>query len=132
MSKSRREIPVPLHPIIETHFHLDMLKALTREEIVEKTLNHNIEKMITISTNPHNLDEVISISENFPQIYCTQGLHPHEGKEWNRQQCVIRHDAENTIRQSLQQFRFQQTNFDTYQTEKQAIGSERKCYRKTG
>ena len=83
MSKSRREIPVPLHPIIETHFHLDMLKALTREEIVEKTLNHNIEKMITISTNPHNLDEVISISENFPQIYCTQGLHPHEGKEWN-------------------------------------------------
>lgn len=83
MSKSRREIPIPVLPIIETHFHLDMLKAFSREEIVERTEVHNIEKMITISTNPHNLDEVISIAAQFPQIYCTQGLHPHEGKEWN-------------------------------------------------
>lgn len=83
MSKSRPEIPIPTLPIIETHFHLDMLKAATREEIVAKTEIHNIQKMITISTNPDNLDEVISIAEKFPQIYCTQGLHPHEGKEWN-------------------------------------------------
>lgn len=85
MSKSRREIPIPSHPIIETHFHLDMLKAATREEIVTKTHAHNIEKMMTISTNPHNLDEVIAITEAFPNIYCTQGLHPHEGKEWNEE-----------------------------------------------
>jgi TatD DNase family protein len=85
MSKPRPEIPVPSHPIIETHFHLDMLKSATREEIVAKTALHNIEKMITISTNPHNLDEVISIAEKFAQIYCTQGLHPHEGKEWNEE-----------------------------------------------
>ena len=83
MSKSRREIPILSQPIIETHFHLDMLKAATREEIVSKAELHNIEKMITISTNPNNLDEVIAISETFKQIYCTQGLHPHEGKEWN-------------------------------------------------
>lgn len=83
MSKARREIPISVLPIIETHFHLDMLKAFSREEIVGKTELHNIQKMITISTNPGNLDEVISITEKFPQIYCTQGLHPHEGKEWN-------------------------------------------------
>ncbi|MBY0413474.1 MAG: TatD family hydrolase [Bdellovibrionales bacterium] len=83
MSKSRREIPIPALPIIETHFHLDMLKAASREEIVEKAKAHNIEKMITISTNPNNLDEVISIAAAFPNMYCTQGLHPHEGKEWN-------------------------------------------------
>jgi TatD DNase family protein len=85
MSKPRREIPIPSHPIIETHFHLDMLKAFTREEIVDKTTIHNIEKMITISTNPNNLDEVISIADKFLQIFCTQGLHPHEGKEWNNE-----------------------------------------------
>lgn len=85
MSKPRPEIPISHHPIIETHFHLDMLKAATREEIVAKALHHNIEKMMTISTNPHNLDEVIAISKTFPQIYCTQGLHPHEGKEWNEE-----------------------------------------------
>jgi len=83
MSKKRRDIPVLEIPIIETHFHLDMLKAMSREEIVEKTEQHNIEKMVTISTSPENLDEVILIAETFPQIYCTQGLHPHDGKEWN-------------------------------------------------
>ncbi len=83
MSKKKRDIPIPEIPIIETHFHLDMLKAMSREEIVDKTKTHNIEKMVTISTSPENLDEVISIAETFPQIYCTQGLHPHDGKEWN-------------------------------------------------
>ncbi len=83
MSKSRREIPSFKQSIIETHFHLDMLKAFSRDEIVEKSRFHNIEKMITISTNPNNLDEVILIAETYPNIFCTQGLHPHEGKEWN-------------------------------------------------
>ncbi len=83
MSKKKRDIPILDLPIIETHFHLDMLKSMTRDEIVEKTRLHHIEKMITISTNPNNLDEVIAIAEKYPEIYCTQGLHPHEGKEWN-------------------------------------------------
>lgn len=83
MSKKRREIPLFTHPIIETHFHLDMLKDHAREDIVNKCLQHNIEKMITISTSERNLDEVISIAQTFPNIYCTQGLHPHDGKEWN-------------------------------------------------
>lgn len=83
MSKKRRDIPLFSHPIIETHIHLDMLKAQTREEIVSKCLQHNIEKLITISTSERNLDEVISIAHTFDNIYCTQGLHPHDGKEWN-------------------------------------------------
>ncbi|MDD4973928.1 MAG: TatD family hydrolase [Bacteriovorax sp.] len=83
MSKKKREIPILELPIIETHFHLDMLKSMSRAEVVAKTRLHNIEKMITISTSSDNLDEVISISETFPEIYCTQGLHPHEGSEWN-------------------------------------------------
>ena len=83
MSKKKRDIPILNHPIIETHFHLDMLKAHSRDEVVAKCLQHNIEKMITISTNPSNLDEVIAIAQTYPNIYCTQGLHPHDGKEWN-------------------------------------------------
>lgn len=83
MSKKKREIPTLEIPIIETHFHLDMLKSFSLEEIVQKARQHNIEKMVTISTSANNLDEVISIAEIFPEIYCTQGLHPHDGKEWN-------------------------------------------------
>ncbi|MDO9183094.1 MAG: TatD family hydrolase [Bacteriovorax sp.] len=85
MSKAKREIPICDLPIIETHFHLDMLNSMTREEVVAKTRLHNIEKMITISTSPRNLDEVIAIANAFPEIFCTQGLHPHEGSEWNEE-----------------------------------------------
>lgn len=85
MSKKRKNIPLFTLPIIETHFHLDMLKANSRDEVVSLCLKQNIEKMITISTMPSNLDEVISISQTYPNIFCTQGLHPHDGKEWNEE-----------------------------------------------
>lgn len=85
MSKKRKDIPLFTLPIIETHFHLDMLKANSRDEVVSLCLKQNIEKMITISTMPSNLDEVISISQTYPNIFCTQGLHPHDGKEWNEE-----------------------------------------------
>lgn len=93
MSKKRKDIPLFSLPIIETHFHLDMLKAESRENIVAKCLQQNIQKMITISTSANNLDEVISIAETFPEIYCTQGLHPHDGKEWN--ESVLAHILKN-------------------------------------
>lgn len=85
MSKSRREIPILDLPIIETHFHLDMLKSASRDEVMEKNRLHNISKLITISTSAKNLDEVINISLTYPEVYCTQGLHPHDGKEWNEE-----------------------------------------------
>jgi TatD DNase family protein len=62
-----------------------MLKSMPRDAVVAKILHHGIEKMITISTSPDNLDEVISISQTFPEIYCTQGLHPHAGSKWNEE-----------------------------------------------
>ena len=82
MSKKKREIPLFQTPIIETHFHLDMLKAYPALEIVKKSLEQNIEKMITISTSPDNLDSVVEIALQYPSIFCTQGVHPHDGKEW--------------------------------------------------
>jgi hypothetical protein len=54
----------------------------------------------------------------------------HEGEEGNRQQGVVGHDAEDAVRQRLQQFRLQQAQFDADQAEEQAVGSQRKCHRK--
>lgn len=85
MSKTRKEIPLFNIPIIETHFHLDMLKTLSRQEVVDKAHAQNIEKMVTISTCAENLDEVILMSKTFEAVYCTQGLHPHDGKDWNEE-----------------------------------------------
>lgn len=71
--------PAPL-PIIETHFHLDYLKSFSQEEIIAKAKANNVERFITISVEPDNFDVVKELSEKFSEIYCTQGVHPHDAK----------------------------------------------------
>lgn len=83
MSKSRGEIPLYSHPIIETHFHLDYLKHLSNDEIIFLCCKQNIQKMITIAVSPDNLNTVLELIEKYPTIYGTQGIHPHNAKDWN-------------------------------------------------
>lgn len=81
MSKNtKREIPNWNLPIIETHCHLDYLKQDSLEAIIEKSKSVGVEKIVTIAVEPENLNSVIDISSKFENVYCTQGLHPHEGK----------------------------------------------------
>lgn len=70
-------------PIIETHCHLDYLKQDDTEALVEKAHQGGVEKIITISVEPSNLDQALAIAERFPNVYCTQGVHPHEAKQFN-------------------------------------------------
>lgn len=69
--------------MIETHCHLDYLKAHPLEEILRLSSEAGVSKIVTISVDPTNLDAVIALSEAHPQIYCTQGIHPHDAKECN-------------------------------------------------
>lgn len=66
---------------IETHCHLDYLKAEPLEEIRKKILEAGITKVVTIGVDPGNLDKVKELSENCPEVYFTQGIHPHDAKE---------------------------------------------------
>ena len=66
---------------IETHCHLDYLKAEALEELLLKAAEAQIEKIITIGVDPQNLDGVMSLSQNNEKIYFTQGIHPHDAKE---------------------------------------------------
>jgi TatD DNase family protein len=83
VSKHRPEIPLYSTPIIETHFHLDYLKHLSQDEIINQSHKYNIEKMITIAVSPDNLDTVVDLAEKYPSVYCTQGIHPHQASNWN-------------------------------------------------
>ncbi len=67
--------------IIETHCHLDYLKQLPLDEIIQKCTDVGIEKIITIGVDPENLDKVFEISTNNDLIYFSQGIHPHDAKE---------------------------------------------------
>ena len=67
--------------LIETHCHLDYLKAYTLEEIREKIKEAGITKVVTIGVDPGNLDKVLALADQYPEIYFTQGIHPHDAKE---------------------------------------------------
>jgi TatD DNase family protein len=67
--------------IVETHCHLDYLKSLPLEEILNQAKVQGVEKIVTISVEPDNLDSVIAIAETHPQVYCTQGVHPHDASK---------------------------------------------------
>ncbi|MDH5581290.1 MAG: TatD family hydrolase, partial [Bdellovibrionales bacterium] len=66
------------YPIIETHCHLDGLKAQPTKDLIEQTTKLGIEKIITICVGPENFKEVLSLADEFESVYTTQGIHPHE------------------------------------------------------
>jgi TatD DNase family protein len=66
---------------IETHCHLDYLKAEPLEEIRRKIQEAGITKVVTIGVDPQNLDKVEELSRLYPEIYYSQGIHPHDAKE---------------------------------------------------
>lgn len=66
---------------IETHCHLDYLKELPLEEILKKIQAAGISKVVTIGVDPGNLDKVRELAHAYPQIYYSQGIHPHDAKE---------------------------------------------------
>jgi len=66
---------------IETHCHLDYLKAEPLEEIRKKISEAGISKVITIGVDPVNLDLVKNLSDNYEEVYFTQGIHPHDAKD---------------------------------------------------
>ena len=66
---------------IETHFHLDYLKSLSHQEIIERAHAQGVEKLITIAVEPSNLESVRELAGQFDQLYCTQGVHPHDASK---------------------------------------------------
>lgn len=82
MSK-KPEIPVFSHPIIETHCHLDYLEGEILQSALESAKAVNIERIITIGVSPDNLEAVMQLAQTHEQVWGTQGIHPHDAKDYN-------------------------------------------------
>ncbi|MAX67782.1 MAG: TatD family hydrolase [Bacteriovoracaceae bacterium] len=68
------------YKIIETHCHLDYLKAKSLDEILNEAKEQGIEKIITIAVEPDNFDSVFNLAQKYPEVYFSQGIHPHDAK----------------------------------------------------
>ncbi len=63
---------------IETHCHLDYLEKKPLDQYIQEAIDNKVEKIITISVEPDNLQKVKELSEKYPQVYFSQGTHPHD------------------------------------------------------
>jgi len=82
MSKKRRQIPNYQRPIIETHCHLDYLKEAPLAEVIQQAQNIGVERIVTISVTPGNLATVRDLAAGSELIWATQGIHPHDAKDY--------------------------------------------------
>jgi TatD DNase family protein len=84
MSKTkRRDIPHFSRPLIETHCHLDYLEASELANTLSRAAEVGVEKIITIAVSPDNLATVRQLAREHQNVWCTQGIHPHEAENFD-------------------------------------------------
>lgn len=67
---------------IDVHAHLDMLEDAP-EVALQKAKAAGVSKIVTIGTEPSDHDFVLKTAKQFyPDVYCTLGVHPHQGILW--------------------------------------------------
>ncbi len=71
--------------MIDTHSHINTIKGLNIDEILEEAKNNGVEKIILPSAELSDIDEVFKISEKYENVYALLGLHPSEVKDWSEE-----------------------------------------------
>lgn len=68
--------------LVDSHCHLDFPDfAEERRAIVDRALASGVGLMVTISTRVRRFPEILRIAEEFPEVYCSVGTHPHNAAE---------------------------------------------------
>lgn len=69
--------------MIDTHCHLaDKQFARDLAEVIARAREQGISKMITIADSVPESHRCLEITEEFGQVFCTVGVHPHHAKDW--------------------------------------------------
>ena len=68
--------------LVDSHCHLDFPDfAAELDEIVERAAAAGIARIVSISTRVRRFDKLLAIVEQFPNVYCSIGTHPHYAHE---------------------------------------------------
>ena len=71
-----------VHEIFETHFHLDLIKSKSPEEVISSFNSLGISKAMTISTSKENWETCANLSNEFDNLFFSLGTHPHQAKDF--------------------------------------------------
>ena len=68
--------------LIDSHCHLDFPDfSAELEAVVARARAAGIARMVTISTRVHRHAEVLAIAEQFADVFCSVGTHPHYARQ---------------------------------------------------
>lgn len=68
--------------LVDSHCHLDFPDfAEERADIIARAKAAGVERMITISTRVKRFPEVLAIAEQYDDVFCSVGTHPHNAAE---------------------------------------------------
>lgn len=72
-----------LLPMIDSHCHLaDKQFDADRGEVIRRAREAGVERMITIADTLDEAQSCIAIAEEYPEVFCTVGVHPHHADSW--------------------------------------------------
>ncbi|WP_455475395.1 TatD family hydrolase [Bartonella sp. B17] len=68
--------------LIDTHCHLDFENlAQNLGDVIQRALDADVKRMITISTRVSELDKLLAITQAYDEIFCSVGTHPNHTHE---------------------------------------------------
>lgn len=81
--RAREPWPAFETPIIETHCHLDYLDDEALGSVLERASASGVDQIVTIAVSPGNLVTVRELVAAHPNVFGTQGIHPHEAQGYS-------------------------------------------------
>lgn len=68
--------------LVDSHCHLDFPDFSTElDAVVSRARAAGVGRIVTISTRVKRHAQVLAIAENFPEVFCSVGTHPHYADE---------------------------------------------------
>jgi TatD DNase family protein len=68
--------------LVDSHCHLDFPDfASELDAVVERARKAGVGRIVTISTRVKKHAQVIAIAEQYPDVFCSVGTHPHNAQE---------------------------------------------------
>ncbi len=69
--------------MIDSHCHLaDKAFDSDFADVLLRAEEHGISAMVTIADSLSEADECVRLAEEYEQLFCTVGVHPHNAKDW--------------------------------------------------
>lgn len=68
--------------LVDSHCHLDFADfEEERDAIVQRALDHDIKRLVTIGTRVRRFDTILAIAERYESVYASVGTHPNNAHE---------------------------------------------------